>query len=105
MRIGEAQRYSYQLFLDQNRRLGRSWTPFVMVSKTLEEAGEVSEVVLGLEGIKSREGYTREMLGRELSDLLYNVFIIAESYGLNLEEFYKPTIDKYEEKLFKKMPE
>jgi len=100
MKINEAQKYSYNLFLEQNKRLGRPWTPFIMVSKMLEEAGEVSEAILGLEGIKSGEKYTKEVLGRELSDLLYNILIIAESYEINIEKFYKPTIDKYEEKLF-----
>ena len=72
-----------------------------MATKMLEEAGEVAEVILGLEGIKPRGNFSDEMLGRELSDLLYNIFIIAETYEIDLEYIYKHTITKYEENLFK----
>ena len=66
----------------------------------LEEAGEVASDIIGLEGYKPKGNYTEEMLGRELSDLLYNIFIIAETYDIDLESVYTHTIDKYEEYLF-----
>ncbi len=72
-----------------------------MATKMLEEAGEVASDLLGLEGYKPKGNYTEEMLGRELSDLLYNIFIIAETYGIDLESVYTHTIDKYEDYLFK----
>jgi NTP pyrophosphatase (non-canonical NTP hydrolase) len=51
---------------------GKGWTPFVMVTDLLEEAGEVAAVVKGLEGFKPPEKpKTKEMLATELSDLLY----------------------------------
>ena len=99
--MSEVQRYSYKQFMDHNERLGKSWTPFIMVTKLLEAAGEVADVILGLEGVKAKDAYSEDMLGRELSDLLYNVFIIAETYHIDLELAYKNTIDKYEEHLFK----
>jgi NTP pyrophosphatase (non-canonical NTP hydrolase) len=100
LKISEAQTYSYRQFIDQNERLGKSWTPFVMATKMLEESGEVASVILGLEGVKPKGDFSDEMLGRELSDLLYNIFIIAETYDIDLEHVYKHTIDKYEEYLF-----
>jgi NTP pyrophosphatase (non-canonical NTP hydrolase) len=72
-----------------------------MTTKMIEEAGEVAEVVLGLEGVKPKGSYSRKMLGRELSDLMYNVFIIAETYDIDLDSVYKQTIDKYAKLLFK----
>ena len=101
LNINEAQKYSYHQFRDHNERLGKTWTPFIMTTKMLEEAGEVAEVVLGLEGVKPKGSYSREMLGRELSDLTYNIFIIAETYDIDLESVYKQTIDDCEEYLFK----
>ena len=73
-----------------------------MATKMLEEAGEVASDILGLEGIKPKGVFTKEMLGRELSDLLYNIFIIAETYDIDLESVYIDTIDKYEDHLFTK---
>jgi len=84
--------------LDPNR--GKGWTPFVMVTDLLEEAGEVASVVKGLEGFKPPEKpKTKEMLATELSDLLYIIFILAEHYGINLEESFLETVNGYIERL------
>jgi NTP pyrophosphatase (non-canonical NTP hydrolase) len=49
--------------LDSER--GKSWTPFVMVTDLLEEAGEVAAVVKGLEGFKPPEKpETKRNVGR-----------------------------------------
>jgi len=86
--------------LDKQR--GSGWTPFVMVTDLLEEAGEVASVVKGLEGFKPPEKpKTKEMLATELSDLLYIIFVLAEHYGINLEEAYKKTVNNYKIRLIK----
>ena len=73
--------------LDPERRKG--WTPFVMVTDLLEEAGEVASVVKGLEGFKPPDKpKTKEMMATELSDLLYIIFVLAEHYGIELEEAF-----------------
>jgi NTP pyrophosphatase (non-canonical NTP hydrolase) len=67
-----------------------------MVTDLLEEAGEVAGVVKGLEGFKPPEKpKTKEMLATELSDMLYMVFVLAEHYGINLEESFLQTVDNY----------
>ncbi len=80
--------------LDQQR--GRNWTPFVMVTDLLEEAGEAAAVVKGLEGFKPPEKTkTKQMLATELSDLLYIIFVLAEHYEINLEESFLQTVNDY----------
>ncbi len=80
--------------LDPER--GKGWTPFVMVTHLLEEAGEVATVVQGLEGFKPPEKpKTKEMLATELSDLLYIVFVLAEHYGVELEKAFLQTVNDY----------
>jgi NTP pyrophosphatase (non-canonical NTP hydrolase) len=67
-----------------------------MVTDLLEEAGEIASVVKGLEGFKPQEKLkTKEMLATELSDLLYMVFVLAEHYGVNLEESFLETVNSY----------
>lgn len=67
-----------------------------MITDLLEEAGEVAAVVKGLEGFKpSEKPKTKEMLGTELSDLLYIIFILSEHYGIELEEAFKQTVNDY----------
>lgn len=80
--------------LDQKR--GQAWTPFTMVTDLLEEAGEVASVVKGLEGFKPPEKpKTKEMLATELSDLVYIIFVLAEHYGIELEEAFLQTVNDY----------
>jgi NTP pyrophosphatase (non-canonical NTP hydrolase) len=67
-----------------------------MVTDLLEEVGEVASVVKGLEGFKPPEKpKTKEMLATELSDLLYMIFVLAEHYGINLEESFLETVNSY----------
>ncbi|MDH5746870.1 MAG: hypothetical protein OEZ21_07960 [Candidatus Bathyarchaeota archaeon] len=96
----DAQRLCWKTFRKINNKLdsvrGKSWTPFVMVTDLLEEAGEVAAVVKGLEGFKPPEKpKTKEMLATELSDLLYMTFVLAEHYGINLEETFLQTVNDY----------
>ena len=75
---------------------GKGWTPFVIVADLLEEAGEVAAVVKGLEGYKPPEKpKTKEMLAMELSDMLYIIFVLAEHYGISLEEAFLQTMNDY----------
>lgn len=96
MTISEAQKASYKIFNEINEVKSISWTPFVIVADLLEEAGEVASVVKGLEGYKPPDKpKTKEMLATELSDLLYAIFVLAETYGIDLEESYRRTTDSY----------
>lgn len=96
----EAQKVAWKIFRKINEKLdvarGKSWDPFVMVADILEEAGEVAGIVKGLEGFKPPDKEkTKEMLARELSDLLYGIFVLAEHYGLELEDVFLETVNDY----------
>lgn len=98
--LQEAQIVSWKIFRKINQKLdttrGRNWDSFVVVADILEEAGEVAGVVKGLEGFKPPEKpKTKEMLAEELSDLLYGIFVLAEHYGINLEETYLEHVNNY----------
>lgn len=98
--LRDAQHVCWKNFKKINEKLdpvrGRRWTPFVMVTDLLEEAGEVAAVVKALEGFKPPEKpKTKEMLATELSDLLYIIFVLAEHYGINLEESFLQTVSDY----------
>jgi NTP pyrophosphatase (non-canonical NTP hydrolase) len=98
--LRDAQHLCWKSFRKINDNLdpgrGKGWTPFVMVTDLLEEAGEVASVVKGLEGFKpSEKPKTKEMLATELSDLLYIIFVLAEQYGIELEEPFLQTVNDY----------
>jgi NTP pyrophosphatase (non-canonical NTP hydrolase) len=94
--LSEAQFMCWKIFRKINTELGREWSPFVMVTDILEEAGEVASVVKGLEGFKSSDKpKTKEMLATELSDLLYSIFVLAEHYKIDLGEKFLQTVNDY----------
>jgi NTP pyrophosphatase (non-canonical NTP hydrolase) len=98
--LRDAQHLCWKTFRKINDQLdparGKGWTPFVMVTDLLEEAGEVASAVKGLEGFKPPDKpKTKEMLATELSDLLYMIFVLAEHYGINLEESLLETVNNY----------
>ncbi len=72
--LAQAQRLAYQIFKEINEEKKLEWSPFVVMTDLLEEAGEVASTVKGLEGYKpSEKPKTKEMLANELSDLLYSL--------------------------------
>ena len=98
--LRDAQHLCWKNFKKINEKLdperGKIWTPFVMITDLLEEAGEVAAVVKGLEGFKPPEKpKTKEMLATELSDLLYIILVLAEHYGIELEESFLQTVNDY----------
>lgn len=98
--LRDAQHLCWKTFRKINDQIepekGKNWTPFVMVTNLLEEAGEVASIVKGLEEFKPPEKpKKKETLAAELSDLLYMTFVLAEHYGINLEESFLETVNNY----------
>lgn len=98
--LRDAQHLCWKNFRKINDQLdperGKGWTPFVMVTDLLEEAGEVAAAIKDLEGFKQPEKpKTKEMLASELSGLLYAIFVLAEHYHIELEEAFIQTVNDY----------
>lgn len=72
------------------------WTPFVTVTDLLEEGRKVSTAVKKLEGSRiPKEPREKERLAKELSNVLYTVFVLAEHYQIELEETFLQTVNDY----------
>jgi len=91
--LQDAQHASWKIFrkisykLDAER--SRSWNPYATATDLIEEVEKVAATVKGLEESKSSDKpQNKETLTRELNDLLYHVFILAEHYGIDLEESF-----------------
>ena len=100
MTLRDAQYFCWKSLRKINDKLdpqrGKKWTPFAMTTDLLEEAGEVASVVKALEGFKPSDNLkSKEELGAELSDLLYIIFVLAEHYGVELEEIFQETVNNY----------
>ena len=98
--LRDAQHLCWKNFRKINDKLdpkrGESWTPFVMITDLLEEAGEVAADVKKLEGFKLLDkAKTKGSLAAELSDLLYMIFVLAQHYNIELEEVFLQTVNDY----------
>jgi len=96
--LRDAQHLSWKTFMKIGGLLGsernKNWTASAMITALLEEAGEVASAVKGLEESKPPEkAKTKAMLATELSDLMYMVFVLAEHYGIELEESFMQNMD------------
>jgi NTP pyrophosphatase (non-canonical NTP hydrolase) len=96
--LRDAQHLSWKTFMKIGGLLGserdKDWTASAMVTALLEEAGEVASAVKGLEeSMPPEKAKIKEMLATELSDLMYTVFVLAEHYGIELEESFMQNMD------------
>lgn len=93
--LRDAQHLCWKNFRKINDHLyperGRSWTPSVAVADLMEETGEVAKATKELESHEKLA--TKETLAVRLSDLLYTIFILAEHYGIELEESFLQTVN------------
>ncbi len=64
-----------------------------MVADLVKKAGALAEKIPRKEG--SGDAAEKETLGKHLSEMLYVAFVLAESYGVTLEDSFMQTIDEY----------
>jgi len=98
--LQDAQHASWKIFRKINDKLdvekAKSWSPSVTATDLLAEAGKVAAVVKDLEKSQPPEKpETKKMLAKELNDLLYNIFVLAEHYSINLEETFLEQASDY----------
>jgi NTP pyrophosphatase (non-canonical NTP hydrolase) len=96
--LRDAQHLCWKNFRKINDKLdpekGKKWTPHIMITDMLEEAGQVATTVKGLEGLElSEKPKTKDTLAVELSNMLYMIFVLAEHYGIELEESFLQTVN------------
>jgi len=90
MDLDEAQKLAQEI----SRSIGKRHSPFVIVTDILEEAGEVAATVKGMHGMKQRRPKQGD-LGKELSDLMYSIFWLANHYKIRLNDHYRRKIMGY----------
>lgn len=91
--LQDAQHVSWKIFRKIDAKLdaegAKRKNPPIIATHLLEEAGKVCIAVKSLEESRSSEkSQPTEKLTKELNNVLYSVFVLAEHYGLNLEETF-----------------
>lgn len=90
MKLGHAQE-SVDRWIRAN---GGYWTAFQILARLTEELGEVSSALQREEGLRPRK--VEVDLAAEVGDLLFTLVAFANQRGINLQDAFERTIDKYD---------
>lgn len=74
--------------------------PYFLVTNLLAETGELADEIIGLEGerIEDPEYNSREKVGKEIVDIVFNAVRIASHYELDFRELWVERLKELEEK-------
>lgn len=81
-------------------KFGKEWTSAQVMQGFVGDVGDLMKLVMAKEGIREIEDVDGKM-AHELADCLYSVFVLAERYGINIEQVFVKTMDELEGRLKK----
>lgn len=67
------------------------WKPEVMLTDMAEEVGELANAILVKEGFKSKNRQRAELID-SLCDVLFDIFMIADYYNVDMETEYEKVL-------------
>jgi phosphoribosyl-ATP pyrophosphohydrolase len=82
--LRDAQHVCWKTF----KKLGGNQTLLSVITDLLEEASKVAVTVK-----EQPDEKAKQTLAIQLSDVLFSVFVLAEHYGINLEEIFLQSVN------------
>jgi NTP pyrophosphatase (non-canonical NTP hydrolase) len=82
----------------EEQNYGRAWTDEEIALGFVGDVGDLMKLVQAMNGVRTIPD-TREKLGHELADCLWCVLVLAERYGINLEQTFVQTMNDLEQRL------
>lgn len=77
-----------------NKRAGNTaWVSRDFMAGVVADVGELSEILMAKDGLRKMEDVDTK-LAHELSDCLYSILILADSYGIDLASVFMKTMDE-----------
>ncbi len=80
------------------RRGEKPWSRGELVRGFVGDVGALSKLSMAADGLRSLPGH-REKLGHELADCLWSVLVLADEYGVDLENEFDRLINKLSNEL------
>ena len=77
---------------------GRSWSPLERFTDLVEEVGELANAILVEESAKPEKRRNSEVED-SLCDILFDLILLAEHYGIGLGMAYGKMLDRLEERI------
>jgi NTP pyrophosphatase (non-canonical NTP hydrolase) len=82
----------------EKNNFGRNWSKEEMFIGMVSDIGDLSRLVLAQEGVMKVEKL-QENIEHEISDLLWSVLVLANEYGVNIEEVFLKNMKALEERI------
>lgn len=76
------------------------WKPEVMLTDMAEEVGELANAILVERGFKSKNRKRAEIVD-SLCDILFDIFMIADYYGVDMGKEYDKVLKQISERIDK----
>lgn len=78
--------------------MGKRWTREQVAEGFVGDVGDLMKLVLAKSGVRAIEDADMK-LAHELSDCLWSVIVLANEYGIDLEETFLKTMNELEKKI------
>ena len=79
-------------------KFGKVWTNAQVMQGFVGDVGDLMKLVMAKEGIRETEDVD-DRLAHELADCLYSIFVLAERYGVDMEQAFLKTMDELDKRL------
>jgi NTP pyrophosphatase (non-canonical NTP hydrolase) len=79
----------------ERRKYGREWSSEELALGLVGDVGDLSKLISAKEGAREIEDLDAK-LAHELVDCLWSVVVLAERYGVDLEQAFSATMDELE---------
>lgn len=84
--------------LSQKKSGAKEWTREQLMEGFVGDVGDLMKLVMAKDGLRKIENVD-EKLAHELSDCLWSVIVLADSYKIDLEKSFQKTMNELQKRL------
>ena len=84
----------------EQKRHGRSWTSEEITLGFVGDVGDLVKLVMAASGVRDIPD-ARIKLEHELADCMWSILVLADAYGVDLEQVFMQTMDELEQHIAK----
>jgi NTP pyrophosphatase (non-canonical NTP hydrolase) len=77
------------------------WPLLILFTDLMEEMGELAEIIKAKEGYKPYKNLPLENMGKEIADVLFSLFSIANYYEIDIEKSLMKILAEYEDRFLR----
>ena len=81
----------------EKKKWGKSWGNEQILQGFVGDVGDLVKLVMEKEGWRKLK--SKDSLGHELSDCLWNIIVLADKYDVNLEKEFEKTMTEIERRI------